>query len=109
MIADLQEAEKVVFRLVQGECFEKEIKILQGVGKLLNNRKQTREKKTLITGKSCLFRLDPFIEYSTPVDSTQEESYNYTGYTVFPPPDCTPRACGMTSNEIRSNGIWIMT
>lgn len=56
---ELMQAEMIMIRTVQNECFADEIKLLEGAERT-EGRDRSRQRKNLLK-KSSLYRLDPFV------------------------------------------------
>ena len=127
-VKDLRTAELEIIRLTQQEAFEEEIKILKHLKVNDSNldRKAAWARNTTMKGTSQLYRLDPFLDDEAIIrvgGRIRNASYSSDiKHPVILPrkhhvTDLIIRHChettqhggrGMTINEIRSNGYWII-
>ena len=125
-VGDLQRAETAIIKIVQEDAFSEEIKILRPLQHLTTSRKEVSERKTSLKQASCLYRLDPFL-HSEGVLRVGGRIRNSTLPFHIKHPAILPRkqhvttliiryyhqrlghqGRGMTLNELRSNGFWII-
>jgi hypothetical protein len=123
-VEDLQQAETAILKMVQEEAFPEEIKILRNGD--VSNRKGERKLKASLKGASCLYRLDPFLDPDGVLRVGGRIKRSSLPYHVKHPA-VLPRkghvttliiryyhqklnhqGRGMTLNELRSNGFWII-
>lgn len=116
IIVEQQEATRTLFKMIQQESFEKEIQALS----------QEKEEKRRVVKGGPLAKLDPFIDKQGIIRvggrlRASELPFEVKHPTVIPKSHyltelivrhyhekCKHGGRGMTSNEIRSNGLWIL-
>ncbi len=127
-VLDLGQAEKEIIKGVQAEVFHDELKLLKSM-KLpphTPDRKNAKERNQAIKGTSCLYRLDPYLDDDGIIRVGGR--LRRAGFPLeIKHPAILPRKhhitellirhChelvehqgrGMTTNEIRSHGFWII-
>ena len=128
MVNDLEQAEIEIIKLVQADAFEKEIKVLKGLqadGKR-ECRQEDKDKKVAMKRTSSLHTLDPFLDSSGVLRvGGRIKKANLTD--SLKTPIILPKAGhvttliirhvhektqhsgrGVTLNELRTNGYWIV-
>ncbi|XP_038055961.1 uncharacterized protein LOC119727951 [Patiria miniata] len=128
MVEDMCQAELEILRLVQKEAFAEEIKILQSFKVNSDNpsRSKVRERNKVMKTKSCLYKLDPFLDADNILrvgGRIRRAGFpsNFKHPAVLPRKhhitELIIRHChqqtqhqgrGMTVNQIRMNGFWII-
>ena len=127
-VEDLYQAELEILRLVQKEAFGEEIKILQSLKVNSDNfsRSKVRERKKVMKTKSCLYKLDPFLDADN-ILRVGGRIRRAEFPSTFKHPAVLPRKhhiteliiqhChqqiqhqgrGMAVNQIRMSGFWII-
>ena len=122
------EAEMIIIRLVQKEAFKDELSVLHTlqVGEANSGRKVAKKRNNAMKQTSSLFRLDPYVDSDglIRVGGRMRNADFPTGikHPIILPrkhhvTDLVIRYCheqvhhqgrGMTMNEIRANGFWII-
>ena len=128
VVEDLQKAEQEIIRNLQAEAFEEEIKVLSTlkVNEEATSRNVASECKKAIKRTSSLYRLDPFIdkhgimrvggrirraefapEVRHPIIIPRR--HHVTNLLIQHFHEATEhQGRGMTTNELRANGYWIL-
>ncbi|CAB4033136.1 uncharacterized protein LOC110985605, partial [Paramuricea clavata] len=125
-VEDLQRAESEIIQMVQEKEFPEEMKILRSLQKKDPNRKETVKIKASLKKTSCLYRLEPFLDPCgvLRVGGRLKKSdlpYHVKHPAVLPRKGhlttliirhyhqkTAHQGRGMTVNELRSNGYWII-
>ncbi|XP_072040573.1 uncharacterized protein [Amphiura filiformis] len=127
-VEDLRVAEIEIIRSVQLECFNEELQILKclHVNENTPNRNEARKRNQAIKGTSCLYRLDPYLDEDGIIRVGGRLRRAHFPLEIKHPAilprkhhitELLIRHChdsiehqgrGMTTNEIRSNGFWII-
>ncbi|XP_053395546.1 uncharacterized protein LOC128555836 [Mercenaria mercenaria] len=130
-VSQLEKAEHAVIKVVQSKHFSKEIQLLKGIHREsasdLSNRQAVHECKTVLRSKSTLYRLDPFLGQNgilgvggrlqhskmpfclrNPVILPKESHVTNLLVRHFHN-RVNHQGRGMTSNEIKANGYWIVS
>jgi hypothetical protein len=123
-VEDFQRAETAILKMVQEEAFPEEMKILRQVD--VSNRKGESKLKASLKGASCLYRLDPFLDpdgvlrvggrikrSSLPYHIKHPAVLPRKGHVTtliirYYHQNIKHQGRGMTLNELRSNGFWII-
>ena len=123
-VEDFQRAETAILKMVQEEAFPEEMKILRQVD--VSNRKGESKLKASLKGASCLYRLDPFLDpdgvlrvggrikrSSLPYHIKHQAVLPRKGHVTtliirYYHQNIKHQGRGMTLNELRSNGFWII-
>lgn len=127
-VEELVEAERRIFRVVQGEAFSEEIRLLRKVhtDKSYEGSQSVEGQRSLLKGHSTIFRIDPFldsedvlrvggrlkrsqmdIDVKHPVILPKKSHVTELVVRHFHERVCH-QGRGITSNEIRLNGIWVV-
>ena len=124
----MEKAEAQIIKAVQASCFQKELKALSSVQKLEDHKDKPSDSRMKHTLTSCspLFKLDPFLDSNGILRVggrlTQANMSNNFKFPIVLPKkshvtDLLIKDChkqikhqgrGLTLNEIRSRGFWIM-
>ena len=122
-VEEIEQAELEIIRQTQDETFKEEIKILQG---FKAGDRDSRQHRRAIKGKSSLFRLDPFLDNDGILRvggrlKGAKYPMNIKHPVILPRKHhttelviqhfhqrCAHQGRGMTTNEIRANGFWII-
>ena len=125
-VRELQAAETTIIKHVQVENFKEEMRILHDLKERDSSRTKTRSRNVAIKSVSSLYRLDPFIDdYSILRVGGRIDSSSFS--TDIKHPIILPRrghvtqliirhfhevmqhsGRGITINELRNNGYWII-
>ena len=128
-VEQIQVAETRIIKILQNEFFEDEIMKLRSIDALVNQQDRTSkaEKKSYLKGHSRLYRLDPFLDadgvlrvggrlrHSSVSDNVKfpiilpKASHITTLIIRHYHEQVCHQGRGMTMNEIRSNGYWIVS
>ena len=124
-VADLNNAEALLIQSVQRNAFESELKILTSLTPL-NDRKSVKKRKATIRKASSIYRLDPFVDSSgllrvggrLKVESIDDRVKHplllprkgHVGNLIIRQSHekTHHQGRGMTVNELRSSGYWII-
>ncbi len=125
-VEDLQKAELEIIRMIQEKEFSQEIKTLCSLQKKDPKCEDTVKIKSSLKKTSCLYRLEPFIDSQGVLRVGGRLKRSDLPYHVKHPA-VIPRkghattliiryhhekighqGCGMTLNELRANGYWII-
>lgn len=124
LVKNLKEAEDIIIKLVQDDAFSKEKKILQALN--ADSDEISSAKKRSVTRKSSLYRLDPFIDERGIIRvggriRCSDYSYNVKHPIILPRKShitelivkflhekIKHQGRGMTLNELRNSGYWII-
>ena len=127
-VEEVTEAEQKVIKAVQSEAFQKETMLLQGteINVEKSDRNTVKQRKSLLKGQSSIYRLDPFIDSVGLLRVGGRLSRAKLNLGVKHPvllpksghvTDLIVRhfhervrhqGRGITSNEIRDNGFWVV-
>ena len=127
-VEDLRQAELEIIRLVQMRAFETEIKTLQSlkIHEDMSDRKVARNRNKTLKHTSSIYRLDPFLDVHGIMRvggriHRAELSSNIRHPAILPRKahitnlvirhfheQSEHQGRGMTTNEIRENGFWII-
>ena len=128
MIQDLQTAEIEILKSIQQECFNGELKILRSlqVKESTPNRDEARKRNQAIKSTSSLYRLDPFldkdgvmrvggrirranVQFELKHPAILPRKHHMTSLLLrHCHENVKHQGRGMTTNEIRSKGFWII-
>ena len=125
-VDNIRQAETTIIKLVQQEAFPEEMKILRSSQEDTSTRQGAAKSKASMKGTSCLYRLDPFIDHDGVLRVGGRIKRSNAPHHVKHPA-ILPRkghvttliirhyhqalshqGRGMTLNELRSNGFWVI-
>ena len=125
-VEDLHQAEVEIMKAVQGEAFRSEIELLKSLELNKANRKCVKSRKACLKKTSSLCRLDPFIDETGRLRvggriDRADAPYHVKHPVIIPRKghitsliiryyhqQICHQGRGMTLNEIRENGFWII-
>jgi hypothetical protein len=125
-VDNLRQAETTIIKLVQQEAFPEEMKILRSFQGDTSTRQEAAKSKASMKGTSCLYPLNPFIDHdgvqrvggrikrsNAPHDVKHPAILPRKGHvTTLIIRHChqalSHQGRGMTLNELRSNGFWVI-
>jgi hypothetical protein len=125
-VEDLQKAELEIIRMIQEKEFSEEIKTLRSLQKKDPKREDTVKIKSSLKKTSCLYRLEPFIDSQGVLRvggrlKRSDLPYHVKHPAVIPKKGHATtliiryhhekighQGRGMTLNELRANGYWII-
>ena len=129
-VTDVCNAEMVIIKLLQSKFFAEELKVLQKLPKQAQggyvNRIDAKYRNNGIKQSSTLYRLDPFLDVNGIIRvggrmRRAEFDYNFKHPIILPRKHHITRLIvrhfhelvqhqgrGLTTNEIRSNGFWVL-
>ena len=125
-VEDLHQAEAEIIKAVQGEAFRNDIELLKSLKINKATRKDVKSRKACLKKTSSLCRLDPFIDESGLLRVggriDRADTPYHIKYPVILPrkghittlviryyhQQTNHQGRGMTLNEIRGNGFWVI-